>query len=249
MDKLERLDKITEYINQLERVSTHDIAKKYDITEQTVRSDLNILENQGKIIRVHGGAKSLAVPDSFADRMTSNREEKKEIGKYAAKLINNNDILFLDGGTSHLYLVDYLPFDKYITVITASLPIALKCSRLKNVHLFLLGGDFDQRTQQFYGPRTIADIEKMNINKAFIGVSSFQLARGFFEDNTLTLAVKQKVIEQAGQVIILADSKKEEKMGIQKAFDKKDVDILITGKKDRKNSSNLTDLPFKMIEI
>ena len=128
------------------------------MTEQTIRNDLSFLEKESKVIRVHGGAKITENETKFDDRLTENVEEKRRLGKYAATLVEENDIIFLDGGTSILYLIECLPQDIHIKIITASLPIADKCTILNNAEIYCLGGMLNKKTKEMYGPKALEDI-------------------------------------------------------------------------------------------
>lgn len=228
MENYERLDEMYAYLQQKQRASTKELSEHFGVTEQTIRVDLSHLEKEAKIMRIHGGAKVLE-NRTFADRLEENVEEKRRLGMYAATMIEEKDIVFLDGGTSMLYLVDYLPKSIKLKVITASLPIADRCSNLPNIEIYSLGGFMDKKTKETYGPRAIEDAASLVANKAFIGVSGFSLENQFTENNVLSLAVKLKILPSVQTKIVIADSKKENRLGIQKAFNFADIDIFITG--------------------
>lgn len=229
MENYERLDNIVLYLQQKQRATTKELSSQFGVTEQTIRNDLSILEKETKIVRMHGGAKITEIETKFDDRLTENVEEKRRIGKYAATLIEDGDIIFLDGGTSMLYLIECLPKDIHLKIITASLPIADKCTILDNTEIYCLGGMLNKKTKEMYGPRALEDLSNMVANKAFIGISGFSLENQFTENNVLSLEVKRKILPTVRQSIIIADSKKENKIGIQRAFSFDEIDLLITG--------------------
>lgn len=228
MENYERLDEIYRYIKKKQRATTKELSENFNVTEQTIRNDLSSLENELKVIRVHGGAK-LYQANTFDERLEENVTEKKTLGMYAATLVEEKDIIFLDGGTSMLYLVDYLPKDIRLKIITASLPIADRCSNLPNVEIYCLGGILNKQTKEMYGPRAIEDAASLVANKAFIGVSGFSLDSEFTENNVYSLEVKRKILPSVQKKIVIADSKKENRLGIQKAFSFDEIDIFITG--------------------
>ena len=231
MENLDRLKDIVNFINKKKRITTKELSEKFGVTEQTVRSDLALLEREHKIIRVHGGAKAIDTDISFDERLEENVPEKRRLGEYAASLVEEGDIIFLDGGTSMMYLIDALPKEIHLRIITASLPIADKCSQLINADIYCLGGMLNKRTKEMYGPRAVADAETLMANKAFIGVSGFSVEDQFTENNVLSLDVKSKILNSTKQKIVVADSKKENRIGIQRAFTFSDFELFNTGKK------------------
>ncbi|MGG5316502.1 DeoR/GlpR family DNA-binding transcription regulator [Enterococcus sp. AZ072] len=240
MENYERLDEIYSYIKNKQRATTKELSENFNVTEQTIRNDLSSLENELKVVRVHGGAK-LFKADTFDERLEENVSEKKTLGMYAATMVEEKDIIFLDGGTSMLYLVDYLPKDIKLKIITASLPIADRCSTLPNVEIYCLGGILNKQTKEMYGPRAIEDAATLLANKAFIGVSGFSLDSEFTENNVYSLEVKRKLLPSVQRKIVIADSKKENRLGIQKAFSFEEIDVFITGKEVSKSFLSQTN--------
>ena len=249
MENFERLGDIVSYLQQEQRATTKELANRFGVTEQTIRNDLSFLEKESKVIRVHGGAKITENETKFDDRLTENVEEKRRLGKYAATLVEENDIIFLDGGTSILYLIECLPQDIHIKIITASLPIADKCTILNNAEIYCLGGMLNKKTKEMYGPKALEDISNMIVNKAFIGISGFSLENQFTENNVLSLEVKRKILPTVSQSIIIADSKKENKIGIQRAFSFDEIDILITGSEVSKKFVEKASKSLKVMNI
>ena len=249
MENFERLGDIVSYLQQEQRATTKELANRFGVTEQTIRNDLSFLEKESKVIRVHGGAKITENETKFDDRLTENVEEKRRLGKYAATLVEENDIIFLDGGTSILYLIECLPQDIHIKIITASLPIADKCTILNNAEIYCLGGMLNKKTKEMYGPKALEDISNMITNKAFIGISGFSLENQFTENNVLSLEVKRKILPTVSQSIIIADSKKENKIGIQRAFSFDEIDILITGSEVSKKFVEKASKSLKVMNI
>ena len=142
-----------------------------------------------------------------------------------------------------------MPKHIHLKIITASLPIAEKCTILDNAEIYCLGGMLNKRTKEMYGPRAIEDVSNMFANKAFIGISGFSLENQFTENNVLSLEVKQQILPTVRQKIIIADSKKENKIGIQRAFNFDEVDLLITGKEVSNRFLEKTKNLLKVVTI
>ena len=93
MENYERLGDIVSYLQKKQRATTKELSNQFGVTEQTIRNDLSFLEKEEKVIRVHGGAKITENETKFDDRLTENVEEKRRLGKYAATLVEEDDII------------------------------------------------------------------------------------------------------------------------------------------------------------
>lgn len=225
MNQKERIDVIYDLINKEGRVLTNELATIFDTTEQTIRKDLRILEQDRKIIRVHGGAKRKY---NFNERLIVNSEVKKELCKIAASRVEDGDVIFIDGGTSYYYLFDYLPSDISLYVVTASLPIAEKVISSTTHKVHLLGGEIDRTTFESFGNEQFEEIRSLIFDISFFGTSGFSEDFGFTEENDYSIALKRQIRRNTKETIIIADATKEGKMSNRKAFELSEIDVLIT---------------------
>lgn len=225
MDYFDRIDKINNYINENGRVSTKNLSKIFNVSEQTIRKDLKILEENDEIKRIHGGADKSA---TFEDRLNYSVESKIELCKVAAKLIDDGDTIYIDGGTSYYHLIDYIPKDIRITVVTASLPIAERIKTKFDQKVYLLGGLINDITLETDFTGSIQEISSMIFHKSFFGVSGFSIDYSFTEDNFYALEFKRKVKKNTLKSIVVTGAEKEGKVAFKKAFDFSEIDVFVT---------------------
>jgi len=230
MDSKERQKKIIDYINETNKVFIHELIKKFDKSEQTIRNDLRFLEKQDLLQRIYGGAikKEQISEDPYINRIFKNKKTKELIGKVASNLIETNDVIFLDSGTSILALVENFPKNKRFKIITSALHIANKASSFENIEVHIIGGILNKNLKEIYGPKTIREISNFNATKAFLSISGFDIKKGLTENHILSAEVKKEMLKTAKQIIVLADSSKEGKVNFETVATFDDVDIFIT---------------------
>ncbi|CAD5901643.1 DeoR/GlpR family DNA-binding transcription regulator [Carnobacterium maltaromaticum] len=230
MLKEERFLKIQELINQHEIVKVSEITSVLNVTEMTVRRDLQSLEEQGLLIRVHGGAKKIDILSpqelSHLEKQEIHIDEKKEIAKRIASMIVNGDTIFLGSGTTLEFVYDYLDVT-FVKIITNSINVFNRFVDDERFELLLVGGTYRIRTGAFVGRFANETLKKMRVKKAFIG------ANGVFENNITTSneeegVIQQVVLDNANEKYIVADHYKLNHEDFFCFYDLNDVTALIT---------------------
>ncbi|KAB7733173.1 DeoR family transcriptional regulator [Rudanella paleaurantiibacter] len=190
-------------------VDVRQLAASLDLSDMTVRRDLNALAEQGLIIRTHGGAMLPGLADrpvSFAGKSAQQHEAKEQIARRAAAEIVDGDVIFMDCGSTVFALCPYIR-QKRITVITNSLPVVAELMR-SNVTLNLVGGEVDKERQAVHGLTAESHIARYRADKAFVGVDGVSVANGLSangeKEATLTLAL----MRQAAHTYLLCDASK-----------------------------------------
>lgn len=206
--KSKRKQIIIDKINNDGFVTVDTLIDLLGISESTVRRDLDELECERKLYRIHGGAEKLNASQeelSNVQKAIKNVKEKKEIVKAANEFINDGDVIFIDAGTTNEMLINRL-INKNITVVTNSINHANMLLE-KNVKTIVVGGFIKKSTNANIGHMAIEQIEKLNFDKAFVGMNGI-------DDKFLTTpdieeaAVKKSIIENARETYILADCTK-----------------------------------------
>lgn len=219
--------------NQIVRVS--DLSDLFGISEVSIRRDLERLENQGLIKRVHGGA--VAVPhvslgSSHLAKMRSNMEAKEHIGRAAAELIHEGDRLIFDSGTTVAQVAHSIPGSLLnngnLTAITASLPVVRALGSWKGVHLILLGGIFLLDYEIVVGPQTIANLEDLHADKVFLGTDGLTFSNGVTTANLLEAEVDRVMVNVSSEIIVVGDSSKIGVIGLTTILPLNRIDKLIT---------------------
>lgn len=231
----QRRAQIIDLIRKNGSVRVSDISETYSISEVTVRSDLEYLESQGQLTRVHGGAIAtgkLYANMDLSERYLTNAASKRALAASAASLIENNDTIMMNAGTTLAYVLHEIKGKKNISIVTNSIQNALEISTYPEVNVILLGGEIDAKYQFTYGNDTLSQLERYHANKCILSVD------GIHEQDGLTLyyanesGIVRKMIEFSDEVIVVADSSKLGRNAFSRVASLDKVDVLITNKKD-----------------
>ncbi len=212
---------------------THEIMKKCNVSEITIRRDLTELEAKGLLIRTHGGAiKSKAADMLFTYdlKINQNRQNKEVICQLAANYIDEGDIIFIDCGTTLSLIIQYIAKFRSLTVITNSLPVISELIKFSNIRSSLIGGEIANERQAIYGPIAENNIGMYHANKAFIGADGVSLKNGLSSYDEKEAAITRKMIENSDEVFLLCDSSKIEKNSFVRFASIAKVHHLITDK-------------------
>ena len=213
MDSMEmRRDAIVQLINEMGTVSFAQIKKEFsNVSEMTLRTDLKALNKKKKILRVHGGAKSVQViigTDDFLNRKSvRNIAEKQEIAKKALALLHPDTTFFLDSGSTTTAFARHIPDRSYL-IYTTGLSCATELANLSKPTVMLPGGKLNRYSQSVFGFSAIKELERVNFDQAFLGVTGFHPTVGFSCGISDEALLKQTAIRQSEQVIALMDSSK-----------------------------------------
>ena len=243
---------ILELIHKKEVVTVPEIASKCNSSEITARRDLLELEEKGLLIRTHGGAvKSNTMVNGmfgFEKKIEQNKDNKEYICKKAAEYINDNDIIFIDCGSTLYYLCKYINRKMNVKVITNSLPVVSELINYPNIKITLIGGEIDSERKAIYGPTAEKYIEEYHVQKAFIGADGVSVNGGLSSNDEKESAITKKMASSADTVFLLCDSSKIEKDSMMKFAPLSIVDYLITDKEiDPGISNNYNELNIQVI--
>jgi DeoR/GlpR family transcriptional regulator of sugar metabolism len=190
-----------------------ELAKALDVSEGTVRNDLNALENEGSLKRVHGGA-VLNDQDQFKNNSFLRRFEKKNVAaklaitQEAALLVKDGDSIMLDASSTAYYLACALSGREKLRVMTNGFEVARELAQNSSNTVILIGGVVNNDSSSVTGLLSEKIIAEMRIEKAFFSCSGFSLERGMTEVHFAEAQIKRKAIESSRQVIALIDSTK-----------------------------------------
>ena len=185
------------------------LAVELDVSESTIRRDLDYLEESGTAKRTHGGVFYTGPSPKLAhfdQRQSTQWEKKKQIAHRAAMLIEDTDTILLDGGSTTYELAQLL-IGRPLQVVTNSLPVANLFTASPNTDLILLGGYVHQTTGITLGPYANQMLGELNVRRAVLSVAGIS-DRGFFNRNLLLVETEQAMMRAADEVIVVADSTK-----------------------------------------
>jgi DeoR/GlpR family transcriptional regulator of sugar metabolism len=213
------------------RVKVADLASRMQVSEMTIRRDLEDLEVRGVLTRVHGGAVS-TVSRSFEPGFTARSmlalEAKERIGQAAAALVRDGETVIVDAGTTTLHVVRNLRRDLRIRALALSLFIADELADMPNVTLMIPGGQVRRYERSFVGPATTAMLEQLTFDTTFLTVGGVDPEAGFTEyewDDALT---KKAALASARRKVVVADSSKLGAVVFARLCQASEVDILVT---------------------
>lgn len=189
--------------------SLPELASELDVSESTVRRDLDFLEKSGEAKKTYGGVfytgPSPKLPH-FDMRQAAHWEEKRLVGQHAAALIEDGDAVLLDGGSTTYELAQLL-VGRPLQVVTNSLPVANLFASSEASDLVLVGGDMHARTGVTLGPFANEMLSKVNVRWAVISVAGVN-ERGYYNSSRLLVETERAMIQAADEVIVVADSTK-----------------------------------------
>lgn len=207
----ERYDRIVEMVNESGSMRVSELSHRCRVTEETIRRDLDRLEQAGRLRRSHGGAVSIKddqpeIP--YRVRETTHAEEKKRIAEAALAMIHPGDRILLDASTTAGYMAANMP-DIPLTVLTNSIQVATELSSKDKIEVISTGGQLAQRSLSFVGPLAERSLETYHVDKLFLSCKGVHLdGGGISESNELQARLKQKMVGISDQVILLADASK-----------------------------------------
>jgi len=211
----ERRSQIAQMVLEKKKVYLADLVDQYQISETSIRRDLTILQQSGRLKRVHGGA--LALPDSlrtdsFKEKMQLHIAAKQNIGRVAAGMINAGDVLLLDSGTTTLQVILHIPgalrVNGTLTVVTNSFPISHEVLNWTAPNLIMLGGVCLSEYQATVGPQTLSQLGELTADRVFLGADGLTLQGGATTANILMAEVDRLMVERARQAVLVTDSSK-----------------------------------------
>ncbi|MBT9847073.1 DeoR family transcriptional regulator [Blautia sp. MCC289] len=206
-----RYEVILNLLNEKNSVTVTEIKELLGISESTIRRDLAAFDKAGKLIKVFGGAVAAdggftTAEPSVAQKAEINKDEKTAIARYAASLIERDDFVYLDAGTTTGQMIDFIK-EKSATFVTNAVSHAQRLAA-QGYRVYLIGGELKGTTEAVVGNQAILSLQKLHFSKAFLGTNGVGLKAGFSTPDYSEALVKQTAVEQARQVFVLADYSK-----------------------------------------
>ena len=243
-----RREKILEYIREKGYAKIEELSKIFNMSRSSIRRDLGIMDDKNLLTRTFGGAvlqdgkqngntNGLIGLTSFNEHLKIMKKEKMRIAKAAAVLVKKGDRVILDGGTTTYYIARQL-MDKYIQVITNSLPILNMMSGCDNINLTVLGGTLHKATGIFLGVPSIELLKQINVEKAFIGMGGID-KDGITNVDFALVNTEKMMIEISKEVIVAGDSSKFNRKALAFISELSNIDKVIT---DREMPSEYHDI-------
>ena len=225
--KRDRIATIYSFCQQSGKVLVADLVKSLGVSPATIRRDLQVMEDKKLVQRFYGGAiinKEMEIEPTMHAKHLINMQKKTLIAKYAASLIKDNDIVYIDAGTTTEIMIDYI-HAKNILVVTQALSIMDKLYE-KQIRCYTLGGYIKFSTNIIIDNDTIEKMAKMNFNISFLGCNGINSIFGFSTTNEIEAMLKKLIILKTEKPFILADSDKFNQISNIKFANAKDATII-----------------------
>jgi len=231
-------------------VQVTDLVSQFDVSEMTIRRDLDVLERKGLLRRVHGGAvtdwgRSFEPP--FLSRSTTHQEEKARIGKKAAELVRSGDSITLDVGTTTLEVARHLTDKQNLTILTPCFQIAALLCENSSIRLILTGGILRHSELSMVGHLAERVFDEFYVDKLFLAAAGVDFKSGLTEYNLEDTLVKQAMIRSAKQVILVTDASKFDRVAFTAIAPINVVNTVVTDKSA--NPSIVAELQALNIDV
>lgn len=206
----ERHNKLIGLLSSKDIVTIPEFMAEFNVSIETVRRDLSILEKQGKIEKVYGGAKlkeSFLTEPAMENRMISQLVQKEWIGKKCCEFINDGDCIFIDSGTTPYYISKFVANKKKLTVITNSIPVV---NELMNTDfdIIIIGGMIRQSERSVVTYDYLFDFSVLSIQKSFLCAGGVTAQNGISDYNMQEVVTRKMIIERSKEIFVVADSSK-----------------------------------------
>jgi len=232
---VERRKKILSMLETNGQVFVHELSEEFNVSEVTIRNDLELFESKGLLIRSRGGAmlveNTVGMDYRLSDKDKINYHEKIRIGKKAAELVNSGETIILDSGTTTLEIAKNLNANKSINVITNALNIANELLKVPDINVIVPGGTLRKNSHSLVGPLAEKSMRHFYVDKVFLGVDGFDPTEGAFTPNIEEASLNQTMIDISREVILVADYSKFKRKSLAFICPPKKIDIVITDDK------------------
>lgn len=231
---IERRNEILEKLQLEKRVVVSELSQHYKVTEETIRRDLEKLENDGFVIKSYGGAvlnehSVLELP--FNIRKNQNIVEKQRIATQVAKLVRDGEAIMLDTSSTSVYIARELKEKKKLTVITNSVEIIVELLDVPGWNVISTGGVSREKSFSLVGPHTDAMIRSYHVDKAIVSCKGIDLDAGMTDSDEQDVSSKKMMLKAARERILVVDSTKFGEVAFTKVGDWTDITKLVTDKK------------------
>lgn len=211
--KINRINEIEKYTRQLEHVSLDRLCDVFQVSKNTIRRDISELAKKGIIKKVYGGItinqkNAVESREPFESREIKNQAEKKQIAKLASDLVDDDNVIFIDSGTTTKHMIPFLATKKNITIITSNIHAIIAAIPYPNLNVISTGGVLYRETNSLTGNEVTTFLRSYNVEKAFLASTGVSLAKGVTNISPLESEIKRYLIENSATTALLVDHTK-----------------------------------------
>jgi len=206
-----RRQQIAQFVKERKQATVAELSEHFDVSEATIRRDLEKLDSEGEIRRAHGGAVAVerAAPEPpVVHRMVENEEEKRRIGRAAAQLVQDGEVIFLGSGTTTLEVARNLDDKENLTVITNALNIANQLADKQNISMIVTGGLLRHSELSLIGHIAEQALKELRADKVIMGMRAISIEEGLTNDYLPETMTDRAIVDFSSEVILVADHSK-----------------------------------------
>jgi DeoR/GlpR family transcriptional regulator of sugar metabolism len=229
--KVQRQAQIRRLVDEHGQVTVTDLSPLFEVSEATIRRDLEECADRGWVRRTHGGAVKIerAIKEPpIMDRIHKNAAAKERIGKKAAEMIQPGETVFLGSGTTVLEIAKNLPYDIELTVITNSLLLLDELVNRPNIEIIVIGGMLRRSELSMVGHIANQAVQEFRADRVFMGIRAIDIKHGFTNDYLPEAVVDREILKIAPEIVFVADHEKFSKVSTVLVASTNIVDVMIT---------------------
>ncbi len=241
---IERRNAILAKLSIEGKVVVSDLAAEYEVTEETIRRDLDKLDREGFARKTYGGAvknESFNIDLPFQVRKQSNVESKQKIAAVIGSMIKDGDYIMLDSSTTALYVIKNILDRKKITLITNSVEILIELCNKPDWTIISTGGTLKEGSLSLLGYQAERMVESYHVDIAVCSCKGIDISAGVTDSNERDSQIKKAFFASAKKKILMVDSSKFNKTSFVKIRDIKDVDVIATNEEPGENWKNIIE--------
>ncbi len=228
MLKKERQAYILHQVSLHNSVLSTDLSNSINVSEDTIRRDLNELAETGKVIKVHGGALSKSFNSFYLRSDVYNVDNKKIIAQKAVSLIKDGMFVLTGGGTTIIEMARLLPENLKATFFTGSIPAAYEYAQHPNIEVIFIGDKISKKSQIAVGGEAISKIRHIKADMCFLGINAIDLEHGITDNDWDIVQMKKAMIETAAQTVVMSISEKLNSVQKIRICGLEEIDVLVT---------------------
>jgi len=212
---IERRNQILATIEVSKSVHVADIAKKFSVTDETIRRDLEKLEKEGLVIKTYGGAilaEGLSSNAPYRVRFETNKSQKEIIAQKIVQLVNPKDSIIIDASSTCVKIAKSLSKIRQLTIITNSVDILVECASIENIRIISTGGHLSGSSLSLVGQSACSAIERFTADMTIFSCKGVDLKKGITESSLAEAEVKRAMAKSAKEVLLAIDSSKFDKL-------------------------------------
>lgn len=205
-----RIEEIKDYIYQNKTVTLDQLCEEFQVSKNTIRRDIDELVTTEKIKKIYGGVtvEGYKPMISFDERNISNLHLKQLIAKKAAELVNEDEIIFIDSGTTTMHMIEYIKDTKNLTILTNSIEVIMRAIPYPNINIISLSGNLNRKTLSFTGSSSADVLSQYNISKAFVAATGISTIGGATNSSPAETEIKRTALMKSQKNYLLVDHSK-----------------------------------------